>query len=60
LTRLGLEFTNRKTAAALTTGMTISRDIHPGQPARRQIFQHPGSGAMTAQNSNKSRPIWKA
>ena len=27
LNRLGLEFTNRKTAAALTTGITISKDI---------------------------------
>ena len=51
------ECASKKTATAFTTGMTISRDIQPGQPARWQMRQHPGSGAMMAHTSMTSRPI---
>ena len=42
----GRERASRKTATAFTTGTTINRDIQPGKPARWQMRQHPGNGAM--------------
>ena len=51
------ECASKQPATAFTTGDDDQQDIQPDQPARWQMRQHPGNGAMMAHASMTNRPI---